>query len=155
MGIPFSNDVQIVWSPTGDLIALTSNVFTDDSSQSWIFLVRPDGSGARILAQQEENAAIYPADFSADGKYLAVLRYGPRSWWFSATLIYDTATGELKRTLPNTMPWWSNNAWSPTGHEMVVSSYEGVYLLAEPGDPNRPPEKLTGERCYGVMWNPK
>lgn len=156
LDIPFqSNDVQIVWSPTGDLIALTSNVFSDDSSQSWIILVRPDGSGARLLPQQEENVAIYPAGFSADGKYLAVLRYGPRSWWFSATLIYDAATSKLQRTLPNTMPWWLNNAWSPAGHEMVVSSYEGVYLLAEPGDPNRPLEKLTDERCYGVMWNPK
>jgi Tol biopolymer transport system component len=150
-----SGDFQIVWSPTGKLIALTSNIYSSNSD-SWIILMRPDGSGVRVLTQQEENAASYPSGFSADGKYFAVTRLHPRSWILSTTLIYDTATGDIIRTLSNMLGWtpWSS-AWSPTGHEMVLNSYDGVYLLADPGDPNSQPDQLTGARCFGLMWNPR
>jgi hypothetical protein len=45
-------------------------------------------------------------------------------------------------------------AWSPTGHQLALSGPDGVYLLAEPGDPNRQPEKLVGAECYNISWNP-
>jgi hypothetical protein len=149
-----SGDFQIVWSPTGKLIALTSNIYSSNSD-SWIILTRPDGSGVRVLSQREENAASYPSGFSADGKYFAVTRLHPRSWILSTTLIYDTATGDIIRTLSNMLGWtpWSS-AWSPTGREMVLNAYDGVYLLADPGDPNSQPDQLTGARCFGLMWNP-
>jgi hypothetical protein len=153
-GLPSeSEDFGIRWSPTGGLIALTSNI---SGTESWIFLTRPDGSNARILAQPEENAASYPSGFSSDGKYFAVIHLGPRSWILSTTLIYETATGALIRTLPNMLGWtpWSS-PWSPTGHELMLNSYNGVYLLAEPGNLKSRLEKLTGERCFALMWNPR
>ncbi len=150
-----SDDFQIVWSPTGQLIALTSNIYSSNSD-SWIILMRPDGSGVRVLSQREENAASYPSGFSADGKYFAVTRLHPRSWILSTTLIYDTATGDIIRTLSNMLGWtpWSS-AWSPTGRELMLNAYDGVYLLADPGDPNSQPDQLTGARCFGLMWNPR
>lgn len=150
-----SGDFQIVWSPTGKLIALTSNIYSS-SGQSWTILTRTDGSGVRVLSQREENAASYPSGFSADGKYFAVTRLHPRSWILSTTLIYDTATGDIIRTLSNMLGWtpWSS-AWSPTGREMMLNAYDGVYLLADPGDPNSQPDQLTGARCFGLMWNPR
>ncbi len=155
-GLPAqSDDLQIVWSPAGDLIALTSNIYSS-SGQSWTVLARTDGSGARVILQPEENAASYPSGFSADGKYFALTRLHPRNWSLSTTLIYDTATGDDIRTLSNMMGWtpWSS-VWSPTGHEMVLNSYDGVYLLADPEDPDSQPDQLPGERCFGMMWNPR
>lgn len=155
LGLRQSDDFQIVWSPTGDLIALTSNVYSS-SSQSWTLLARTDGSGARVVLQQEENAASYPSGFSADGKYFALTRLHPLNWSLSTTVIYDTATGDIIRTLSNMLGWtpWSS-AWSPTGRELVLNSYDGVYLLADPSDPNSQPDQLPGERCFAVMWNPR
>jgi len=155
LGLRQSDDFQIVWSPVGDLIALTSNVWSS-SGQGRTLLAQTDGSGARVVLQQEENAASYPSGFSADGKYFALTRFHPRNWILSTTIIYDTATGDIIRTLSNMLGWtpWSS-AWSPTGHELVLNSYDGVYLLADPSDPNSLPEQLPGERCFAVMWNPR
>jgi hypothetical protein len=155
LGLRQSDDFQIVWSPTGDLIALTSNIYSS-SSQSRTLLARTDGSGARVILQEEENAASYPSGFSADGKYFALTRLHPRNWSLSTTLIYDTATGEVLHTLSNMLGWtpWSG-AWSPTGHALVLNSYDGVYLLADPGNPNSQLEQLTGQRCFAMTWNPR
>jgi Tol biopolymer transport system component len=163
LGFRQSDDFQIVWSPTGNLIALTSNVYSS-SGQSWTILARTDGSGARAVVSLQPDvpvavtldSVLLATGFSADGKYFAVTRLHPRSWILSTTLIYDTATGDIIRTLSNMLGWtpWSS-AWSPTGREMVLNAYDGVYLLADPGDPNSQPEQLTGARCFGLMWNPR
>ena len=163
LGFRQSDDFQIVWSPTGNLIALTSNVYSS-SGQSWTILARTDGSGARAVVSLQPDvpvavtldSVLLATGFSADGKYFAVTRLHPGSWILSTTLIYDTATGDIIRTLSNMLGWtpWSS-AWSPTGREIVLNSYNGVYLLADPGDPNSQPEQLTGARCFGLMWNPR
>ncbi len=71
-------------------------------------------------------------------------------------LFYDTATGNVLHTLSNMLGWtpWSG-AWSPTGHALVLNSYAGVYLLADPGNPNSQLEQLTGQRCFAMTWNPR
>ena len=45
-------------------------------------------------------------------------------------------------------------AWLPTGHALVVTHDDGVYWLAEPGDPAGKMEKLVEGKCGSVMWNP-
>jgi Tol biopolymer transport system component len=168
LGIDVAPDYgHITWAPDGKQIALTETIFPQDSSantyspytavRGWVGLLRPAerGAGLRVLADETWSGPVYGSGFSADGKYLAVVRFSPPNWTQPALLIFDVETGELKRTLQNRIVWWSALwSWSPTGHAMVVSTYDGVYLLNEPGDENSQPEKLTGAQCYGVQWNP-
>ena len=83
------------------------------------------------------------------GKFLAVTA---SNWsWPQQAILYDATTGEPRLTLPN---MGGSLAWSPTGHQLALSGPDGLYLLAEPGDPNRQPEKLVGAECYNISWNP-
>jgi len=91
----------------------------------------------------------HASGFSADGKFLAVTVW---NWsWPQQAILYDTAAGEPRLILPNV---GESLAWSPTGHQLALSGPDGVYLVAEPGDPNRQPEKLVGAECYSISWNP-
>jgi len=138
------------WSPTGEQIVFYASSYSSDGSHTWIGTVAPDGSNRSILMEQHSPFSAYPDyGFSADGKFLAVTI---RNWsWPQRTIIYDATTGEPRLTLPN---MGGSLAWSPTGHQLALSGPDGLYLLAEPGDPNRQPEKLVGAECYNISWNP-
>lgn len=69
-------DYSAAWSPDGQWIAIDRNVPTSDGSQSsnQVWLVRPDGTQAHVLLE-EENASYSNLEWSADGKYLLYSRY--------------------------------------------------------------------------------
>ena len=115
----------------------------------WTVAANADGSNRRVLLEQHSPSSVFPSGFSADGKFLAVTA---SNWsWPQQAILYDATTGEPRRTLPN---MGGSLAWSPTGHQLALSGPDGLYLLAEPGDPNRQPEKLVGAECYNISWNP-
>jgi len=139
------------WSPTGEQIVFYASSYSSDGSHTWVGTVNADGSNRRVLLEQHSPFSTFPTgiSFSADGKLLAVTVW---NWsWPQQVILYDATTGEPRRTLPN---MGGSLAWSPTGHRLALSGPDGVYLLAEPGDPNRQPEKLVGAECYNISWNP-
>ena len=136
----------VTWSPTGEHITLVAA--GDFGNHTWVWAMRPDGSGAQLLLEQDSPAYADPASFSADGEYLAVHVWNPN--WVRTTLIYDPANGKRVLMLPNVGGW---PAWSPTGHQLALSSYGGLYVIAEPGDPQSSPKKLADEPCYRVLWD--
>ncbi len=137
------------WSPTGEQIAFYASRYSSDGSQARVGTVGPDGSNRRILMEQHSQFDAFPSGYSADGKFLAVT---VQNWgWPQQTIIYDATTGEARLTLPNL---GGSLAWSPTGHQLALGGLDGLYLLAEPGDPRSQPEKLVGDECYSILWNP-
>ncbi len=138
---PISQYDQTAWSPTGDKIAFTASGVI----ASWLGLVNTDGSAPRLLLDRSGSFGDTP-NFSADGKFLAIALYYDRRSPPMA-MIYDVATGELVATLSRV---WSYG-WSPTGHQLVTTGYDGVFLHA---DPAAPPRKLADGSCYNAVWNP-
>ena len=69
-------DYSAAWSPDGGWIAIDRNVLTANGSQSsnQVWLVKPDGTQAHVLLD-EENASYSNLNWSSDGKYLLYSRY--------------------------------------------------------------------------------
>jgi hypothetical protein len=129
---------QAAWSPTGDKIAFTAA----EDNRSWIGLVNADGSTPRLLL--DHPGIVDTPHFSADGKYLAVVLSVGRS---PLTTIFDVVTGDQVAAVPG----MSSLEWSPTGHQLVTTGYDGVFLRA---DPASPPQKLADGSCYNAAWKP-
>ena len=137
------------WSPTGKQIAFYVARHSGDGTHAWIGTMASDGSNRRMLVEQHQPFGAFLGGFSADGEFLAVTVW---NWsWPQRTIIYDATTGEPRLTLPNT---GRSPAWSPTGHQLALGSPDGLFLLAEPGDPRSQPKKLVGDECYNILWNP-
>jgi len=145
---------QFAWSPAGDLIAFVAAQYeTTETSRVWLGTISPDGARLRVL-QSEKSYRFGPA-FSADGRFLAWT--ASEGGWEQPdapmwTVVYEADTGREVSSLPQGKQ--SSFAWSPTGHALVVTNDDGVYWLAEPGDPEAKLEKLVEGKCSSVMWNP-
>ncbi len=137
----------VTWSPSGEQIAIIWGDSSSSGYHSWVGIIRPDGSGLKKLVDQDALASL--AGFSSDGKYLAINFHNRIE--MQSTTIYDTTTGEQRLNLPSFLA----NEWSPASHQLLLNAYDGIYLLTEPGDPTRQPEKLTDGHCYTIQWNPK
>jgi len=133
----FTSDAQVVWSPTGEQIALVAGPQPA--------LVNAGGSNLRLLKRRAGNYSNLA--FSADGKFLAVMVWnvGPTS-----VIVYDAVSGEETHFLPNITGF----DWSPTGHELALVSDKGLFLLAEPGEAGNALEQLANPSCFSVEWNP-
>ncbi len=139
-------DLAAVWSPAGDRVALALQGAY--GSQFSVWSVRPADSETVLIYDGAATAYADPVQFSADGAYLAVTLWD--AYWQRQTAVYNAATGEKGIRLGNVGGW---PAWSPSGHELVMSSYAGLDLITNPADPLSQPRKLADSVCYWVTWN--
>jgi type II secretory pathway pseudopilin PulG len=137
------------WSSTGDWLALTVMTSFGNQYETWAGLIRPDGTGLRILPSASVGAAPSSAVFSADSRYLAVELQGDES--SKGTAIYSVPDGALLRFIPR----MNLAGWSPSGHILALAGPEGVSLLLEPGDLHASPQPFGAPGCSGVAWRPK
>ncbi|MEP7357231.1 MAG: hypothetical protein ABI847_08325, partial [Anaerolineales bacterium] len=121
-------DLSARWSPAGDRVMLAVQGGYGTHFNVWS--LRPDGSEPVMVYDGPAAAYADPVRFSADGAYLSVTLWDP--YWRRQTAIYNAATGAKGLRLANAGGW---AAWAPTGHELVMSSYEGISLITNPGDP--------------------
>jgi hypothetical protein len=152
--LPIGTNIQYVypypaWSPNGDWLALAVASSTTDQYNRWVGLIRPDGSGLRILPSATVNAAPSSAVFSADSRYLAVQLQGDEST--QGTAIYSVPDGTQLRFIPGL----NLAGWSPTGHILALTGPGGVNLLNAPDDAHAAPQPIGAPGCSGVAWRPK
>jgi TolB protein len=101
-----------VWSPRGDLIAFTR--YAGDTSNFSIGVMRPDGSGERILA---DGWLVEGPTFAPNGRvvmYWRETRGDARGTGFSARLFSIDVTGFNEQPVP-TPTDATDPAWSPLG----------------------------------------
>ena len=101
-----------VWSPRGDLIAFTR--YAGDTSNFSIGVMRPDGSGERILA---DGWLVEGPTFAPNGRVLMFWREtrgDSRGGGFSARLFSIDVTGFNEQPVP-TPTDATDPAWSPLG----------------------------------------
>ena len=102
-----------VWSPRGDLIAFTR--YAGETANFAIGVMRPDGSGERILS---ESWQVEGPTFAPNGRVLMFWRETPardnRGGGFSSRLVTVDITGFDERVAP-TPTDASDPAWSPLG----------------------------------------
>jgi len=101
-----------VWSPRGDLIAFTR--YAGDTSNFSIGVMRPDGSGERILA---DGWLVEGPTFAPNGRVLMFWREtrgDARGTGFSARLFSIDVTGFNEQPVP-TPTDATDPAWSPLG----------------------------------------
>ena len=100
-----------VWSPRGDLIAFTR--YGGDESDFTIGVMRPDGTGERILSS---GWLVEGPTFAPNGRVLMFWRetrgQGNRGAGFSSRLVSIDITGFNERVVP-TPTDASDPAWSP------------------------------------------
>jgi len=108
------------WSPDGRLLAF----FSDDT----VVVIRPDGSGRRVVAQDVYTAGYGGPHFSPDGKSLVFTRYQQReSIWI------DALDGTRKRRLPlPTFVFWGID-WSRPPARTLVSAVQRMAPLKASG----------------------
>jgi len=102
-----------VWSPRGDLIAFTR--YAGDTANFSIGVMRPDGSGERLLS---EGWLVEGPTFAPNGRVLMFWREtrssDARGGGFSSRLVSVDITGFNERPVP-TPTDASDPAWSPLG----------------------------------------
>ena len=140
------SNLAALWSPAGDRVSLALQGGFSGHFSVWS--LRPDGSEPIMLFDGPAAAYTDPVHFSADGAYLAVTLWDP--YWQRQTAIYNAATGAAGLRFANAGGW---TAWSPTGHQLILSAYDGISLLTAPGDPHSQPQHLAGDVCNRVLWN--
>jgi Tol biopolymer transport system component len=141
------SDLSAIWSPAGDRVALALQGSYGGHFSVWS--LRPDGSEPVRIYDGAAAAYGDPVHFSADGAYLAVSLWDP--YWQRQTAVYDAATGAKGIRLAGVGGW---PAWSPTGHELLMSTYEGLSLITNPGDALSQPKLLDDSVCYRGLWSP-
>jgi hypothetical protein len=137
-------EVELSWSPAGHALALVLE--EDVSNEHTVWLIPTTGGPARLVAAHATPAQSNPARFSADGHYLAVSEWN--RYWSRLTRVYEAATGEEVLSLPAAA---GETAWAPNGHQLALSSLEGLTLMAEPGRARG--RALAGEPCHTALWN--
>jgi len=123
-------DAMPRWSPDGRAIAFVSD--RDGGDNLW--LVRPDGSGARRITRELDNALSSPA-WTPDGQYLVARRFGPyptaENYLTNVPLwMYHVNGGSGVQLFPSAPTRKSTNtgaAVSPDGRTVYLSSHAGGY----------------------------
>jgi hypothetical protein len=147
-----SFSLNTAWSPAGDQLAVTGIAFGNQDTSGWAGLMAPDGNGFHILPLASAIATPYSASFSADGQFLAV---GVASFPQIGTAIYSVSDERLLRLIPD----MQSMGWSPVGHTLALSGYDGFSLLPEPGDASAKPQPFGPAGCraigQGLLWRPR
>lgn len=118
------------WSPDGRSIAFISD--RDGGDNLWI--VNADGSAARRMTREVDNALSSPA-WTPDGQYVVVRRFGPypsaENYLTNVPLwMYHKDGGSGTQIFPGSVTAKTTNsgvAFSPDGRTMYVSSHGGGY----------------------------
>jgi TolB protein len=97
------------WSPDGKWIVFHSHV-DDDSRQSQIFVIHPDGSGRKQLTHFAGGTKILSSSFSPDGKSLAISKGTATGNAHVFTL--RLSDGRMQRVTHSTL-WESAPDWGP------------------------------------------
>lgn len=116
----YPSDVSAAWSPTGREIAFVRSLRSDLSR---IYVVRPDGSGLRLV-HSSSGEATGPV-WSPDGRSLAfteILRT-PAGEWKSSVRIATMRSRPVSRPIAGYSP-----DWSPDGRRLVLVRNEGREL---------------------------
>ena len=97
------------WSPDGKWIVFRSHV-DDDSTQSQIFLIHPDGSGRKQVTHFRKGTDVLSSSFSPDGKSLVISKgtAGGNARVFTLRL----SDGRMQRVTHATL-WDSAPDWGP------------------------------------------
>ena len=123
-------DAMPRWSPDGNSIAFISD--RDGGDNLW--LVKADGSGARRITKEVDNALSSPV-WSPDGQYLVVRRFGPypsaENYLTNVPLwMYQVNVGNGVQILPTSATRKTTNtgaAFSPDGRTLYLGSHGGGY----------------------------
>lgn len=127
-GMPW--DCMPRWSPDGKSIAFISD--RDGGDNLWT--INPDGTGARRITKEVDNALSSPA-WTPDGQYLVVRRFGPypsaENYLTNVPLwMYHKDGGSGIQIFPGSATAKTTNtgvAFSPDGRTMYVSTHGGGY----------------------------
>jgi Tol biopolymer transport system component len=131
---------------------------------SKIYAIQPDGSGFRVLVPARKRTCVDPSQqlcgisefaWSPDGQRLAFL-YGSRwSATFDMSLFQIGVDGHGERRISGCgHPWPSCHdfSWSPNGSQLVVSRFDGLFVVGAHG---RSVRQLTESRSDGwPQWSP-
>jgi Tol biopolymer transport system component len=122
------------WSPDGTSLAVTNGIFDDTTKTSGIVVMKPDGSGERVIAQDAGHPSWSPI-WSPNGRQLAYFRAVDPTEYFNgrpctvrAWVIDADGTNE-RRLDPLAEGCDMAPAWSPDGTRLSV-------LLIKTGDLN-------------------
>ena len=123
-------DAMPRWSPDGQTIAFISD--RDGSDNLW--LVRADGSGARRITKEVDNALSSPA-WTPDGNYIVARRFGPypsaENYLTNVPLwMYHVNGGSGMQLFPSAPTRKTTNtgaAFSPDGRTLYFGSHGGGY----------------------------
>jgi Tol biopolymer transport system component len=146
-----AREIDAQWSPDGTRISYSRLERADSSDfrKTWIWTVRPDGSGARPLVQGNT------ARWSPDGTQLVFSAPTPRS---DGDLFVVRPDGSGLRRLLSTPRLEQPNAWSPDGRRILFTrgfadGRSDVFTIAAAGGDVR---RLTHARGgnVGGSWSP-
>jgi hypothetical protein len=129
------------WSPDGEHLSFMA------SGQSYgmrLFTIATSGRDLREHTGHDPNANVWPAGFSADGRYLAYHEFGFSSS-ASRLSVVDLRSGSQQHVWVN----FGGATWAPHGRLLVVGNRWGIYVL----DPATSALRwLSSDSCQQAVW---
>ena len=135
-------------SPDGEWIVYSVSQIdtTEDKSQTYLWMVKWDGSADLQLTWDKEGAS--SPQFSPDGKYISFMSSRPGPAKGSQVWIMDRRGGEAQQLTAITDQDVEGYDWSPDGKKLLLTLHPKAEPEPEEGKKPAPPKPIVTDRYH-------
>lgn len=161
-----ANDISLAWSPDGSEIAFVSDrnsVLIDAKQNLWtnnVYVMNSDGSDARRITVENDNAQYGSLSWSPNGENLAIAMsvFSPFGPFVSGIYCFNVNTLNVKKLTAPSDLIYGNPKWSPSGKQIMYFEMGSKQSTIHVMDSDGTNQIALTDKSLGVVisafWSP-